>query len=78
MAGRWGLGQVRCLRDPTRGGLASAVNELAARSRVGMLLDERRISVGHFKHRLNVVNCGSSAKVYRTPTCMVPSGMAAV
>jgi hydrogenase expression/formation protein HypE len=30
----------RCMRDPTRGGLSSAVNELAAASRVGVVLDE--------------------------------------
>jgi hydrogenase expression/formation protein HypE len=31
---------VRCMRDPTRGGLASALNELAAASKVGVKLDE--------------------------------------
>jgi hydrogenase expression/formation protein HypE len=31
---------VRALRDPTRGGLASALNEIAAASRVGVLLHE--------------------------------------
>ena len=36
---------IRCLRDPTRGGLSSALNEIAAQSRVGMLLDERTIAV---------------------------------
>jgi hydrogenase expression/formation protein HypE len=34
---------VRCLRDPTRGGLASALHELAAASRVGVRLDENKI-----------------------------------
>jgi hydrogenase expression/formation protein HypE len=33
----------RCMRDPTRGGLSSAVNELAAASRVGAVLDEAAI-----------------------------------
>jgi hydrogenase expression/formation protein HypE len=33
-------GGVRCLRDPTRGGLASALHELAAASKVGVTLDE--------------------------------------
>jgi len=33
----------RCMRDPTRGGLSSAVNELAAASRVGVKLDETTI-----------------------------------
>jgi hydrogenase expression/formation protein HypE len=33
----------RCLRDPTRGGLSSALNELADASRVGVRLDEAAI-----------------------------------
>jgi hydrogenase expression/formation protein HypE len=36
---------VHVLRDPTRGGVASALNEIAARARVGILLDEARIPV---------------------------------
>jgi hydrogenase expression/formation protein HypE len=36
---------VRVLRDPTRGGLSSTLNELARQSRVGMLLDEAAIPV---------------------------------
>lgn len=36
---------VRCMRDPTRGGLSSTLNEIAARSGVGMELDERTIPV---------------------------------
>jgi hydrogenase expression/formation protein HypE len=35
--------QTRCLRDPTRGGLSSALNELAAASGVGVVLDEAEI-----------------------------------
>src|SRR5258707_13696643 len=31
---------LRCLRDPTRGGVATTLNEIAGRSRVGMLIDE--------------------------------------
>jgi len=31
---------IRCLRDPTRGGLSSTLNEIAAQSRVGMVIDE--------------------------------------
>jgi hydrogenase expression/formation protein HypE len=34
---------IRCMRDPTRGGLSSALNELAAASRVGIELDEASI-----------------------------------
>jgi hydrogenase expression/formation protein HypE len=37
--------EIRCLRDPTRGGLSSTLNEIAARSRVGMMLEERAIPV---------------------------------
>ena len=36
---------IRCMRDPTRGGLSSALNEIAAQSRVGVLLEEQSISV---------------------------------
>src|SRR5213076_1836227 len=35
--------QTRCMRDPTRGGLSSALNELAAASGVGVELDEAAI-----------------------------------
>jgi hydrogenase expression/formation protein HypE len=35
--------ETRCLRDPTRGGLSSALNELAAASSVGVKLDETAI-----------------------------------
>ena len=31
------------LRDPTRGGVASALNEIAASARVGIVLDEAKI-----------------------------------
>lgn len=34
---------IRCMRDPTRGGLSSALNELAAASHVGVELDEAAI-----------------------------------
>ncbi len=36
---------IRCMRDPTRGGLSSALNELAAASRVGVTIDEAAIPV---------------------------------
>lgn len=38
-------GSIRVLRDPTRGGLASALNEIAAASDVGIELDEWSLSV---------------------------------
>jgi hydrogenase expression/formation protein HypE len=37
--------EVRCLRDPTRGGLSSTLNEIAASSKVGMELNETAIPV---------------------------------
>jgi len=35
--------EFRCFRDPTRGGLSSALNEIAAQSRVGIVLEEAEI-----------------------------------
>jgi len=37
--------KIRCLRDPTRGGLATTLNEIAAQAGVGMLLREQDIPV---------------------------------
>ena len=37
--------EIFCLRDPTRGGLGTALNELAQQSGVGMLIDEAQIPV---------------------------------
>lgn len=37
--------QIHCLRDPTRGGVATVLNEIAARSQVGMELDGPGIPV---------------------------------
>jgi len=36
---------IRCMRDPTRGGLSSSLNEIATRSQVGMVIDEDQIPV---------------------------------
>lgn len=38
-------GALKCLRDPTRGGLAATLNELACQSGVGMSLDEMAMPV---------------------------------
>jgi hydrogenase expression/formation protein HypE len=35
--------EIHCLRDPTRGGLATSLNEIARRSQVGIEVDEKRI-----------------------------------
>ncbi|MCL2136315.1 MAG: hydrogenase expression/formation protein HypE [Coriobacteriia bacterium] len=35
----------RCFRDPTRGGLASTINELAEQSRTSMVIDEAEVPV---------------------------------
>ena len=36
---------IRCMRDPTRGGVSSALNEIVQQSRVGIELEERTIPV---------------------------------
>ncbi len=36
---------IRCMRDPTRGGLASALNELAAASKVGVAIEETALPI---------------------------------
>lgn len=36
---------IHCLRDPTRGGLATTLNELAAQSNVGILIEETKIPI---------------------------------
>ncbi len=38
-------GQIHCLRDPTRGGLATTLNEFAAQSKIGIQIEEERIPV---------------------------------
>jgi hydrogenase expression/formation protein HypE len=40
-----GLPTIHCLRDPTRGGVATTLNEIGGQSQVGMLLQERDIPV---------------------------------
>jgi len=37
--------QIHCLRDPTRGGLATTLNELATQSKVGIKIEEEKIPV---------------------------------
>jgi len=37
--------EIRCMRDPTRGGVSSTLNEIAAQSRVGIELEERTIPI---------------------------------
>jgi len=39
--------EVRCLRDPTRGGLATTLNEFAAQSGVGIVIREEAVPVRH-------------------------------
>ena len=36
---------IHCLRDPTRGGLATTLNEFATQSKVGILIEEETIKV---------------------------------
>jgi hydrogenase expression/formation protein HypE len=39
------LGGIHALRDPTRGGVASSLNEIAASSKVGMVIEDMRVPV---------------------------------
>lgn len=36
---------IHCMRDPTRGGLATALNEMASQSQVSFLIDEEKIPI---------------------------------
>ncbi len=36
---------IRCLRDPTRGGVSSTLNEIAVQSRVGIEIEERALEI---------------------------------
>lgn len=40
-----GIPSLRCMRDPTRGGLGTTLNEIAKQSSVGMVLEEDKIPV---------------------------------
>lgn len=35
--------EIHCLRDPTRGGISSTLNEIASQSHVGIIIDEKKI-----------------------------------
>ncbi len=37
--------KINCMRDPTRGGVASALNEIASSSKVGIRIDESKIPI---------------------------------
>lgn len=37
--------KINCMRDPTRGGVASTLNEIASSSRVGIRIDENKIPI---------------------------------
>jgi len=39
------VADIHCLRDPTRGGLATCLNELASQSAVGISIDEQKIPI---------------------------------
>jgi hydrogenase expression/formation protein HypE len=41
---------IRCMRDPTRGGLSSALNELATASKVGVKIEERALPLKREVH----------------------------
>ncbi len=39
-------GGITAMKDPTRGGIAAALNEMAEKSRVGIIIEEERIPIG--------------------------------
>lgn len=39
------VGGINAMKDPTRGGIAAALNEMASKARVGIVLDEREIPI---------------------------------
>jgi hydrogenase expression/formation protein HypE len=45
VAGKQNADPIHCMRDPTRGGVATTLNEIASQSKVGMFLHEDRIPV---------------------------------
>ena len=45
-----GVGGISAMKDPTRGGIANALNELASKSGVGMYLDEEKIPIKREVH----------------------------
>lgn len=38
-------GKIKCLRDPTRGGLSAVLNELATQAKTGMLIKEKSVPI---------------------------------
>jgi hydrogenase expression/formation protein HypE len=36
---------IRCMRDPTRGGLATTLNEIASKSKIGIVIDEKKVPI---------------------------------
>ncbi|MBI5680645.1 MAG: hydrogenase expression/formation protein HypE [Methanobacterium sp.] len=44
------IGGIKAMKDPTRGGIANALNELASKSRVGMMIYEDKIPVKEQVH----------------------------
>jgi hydrogenase expression/formation protein HypE len=40
-------GKLHAMKDPTRGGLASALHEMAGKSRVGVIIDEQEVPVAN-------------------------------
>jgi hydrogenase expression/formation protein HypE len=44
------IGGVNSMKDPTRGGIANALNEMAEKSGVGMIIDEEKIPVKRAVH----------------------------
>ena len=64
---------IRCLRDPTRGGLATTLNEIARQSGVGMMLDEAGDSGEPAKWRRPASSSASTRSTSPTRASWSPS-----
>jgi hydrogenase expression/formation protein HypE len=77
--------ELHCLRDPTRGGLAATLNEIAAQAGVGMMLRERDIPVRPVVHAacellgLDPLNVANEGKLLAfCPQAQAPALLAAL
>ncbi|GAB4311554.1 MAG: hydrogenase expression/formation protein HypE [Methanobacteriaceae archaeon] len=47
------IGGVKAMKDPTRGGLANTLNEMASKSKLGMLIDEDKVPIKEPVHAVS-------------------------
>ena len=47
------IGGIKAMKDPTRGGLANTLNEMASKSKIGMLIDEDQVPIKEPVHAVS-------------------------